>query len=247
MLVRSLRRVAHVALLTSISLAAGGCRREPDGQSAAAPDSTRVTRQRLAALEGARSFGAGELRRALEHRDPRVRRAAVVAFGRIQDPAAVPNLLPLLDDPDTSVVHQTAFALGQLQGLSDDARHVLQSALVGRIDNAPTAANALLVEALAKQGGPEIAGVIGQSLATGALAPSGSEARDPLLEGVAAMGLGRLHTAEARAILVQVEDLGNRAPGAACRIATAMAADPDTAYFRSLRSLLDHQDRKSVV
>jgi cyclophilin family peptidyl-prolyl cis-trans isomerase/HEAT repeat protein len=44
--------------------------------------------------------------------EPRVRRRAAVAIGRVRLPAGVPALLPLLSDPDAEVRQAAAFALG---------------------------------------------------------------------------------------------------------------------------------------
>jgi HEAT repeat protein len=105
------------------------------------------------------------------------------------------------------------------------------------------ARNAPFVDALGKQGGPEVADILAQSLATGVLAEAGPDARPPLLEGVAAWGLARLHTRAARAYLADVGDLRERRPAAAWRIAGAMATDPDSSYQRPLLTLLEHPDR----
>ena len=45
--------------------------------------------------------------------DPAIRARAAFAIGSMQDPAAVPTLLLLLDDEDPSVRADAAFALGQ--------------------------------------------------------------------------------------------------------------------------------------
>ena len=233
-------RIVSLALVVA-SLTAPGCGREPalDGR-AAAPDTTVTTRRRIAFLEAARSFGGGELFRDLRHPEPRVRRAAVVALGRIQDAAALDSLLPLLDDPDREVVVQTAFALSQLQGVDDAGRHRLQAPLVARVDQHPVPEVAPFVEALGKQGGPEVVGILEQSLASGLFSGMGSEARDPLLEGMAALGLARIGTDQARDLLSELGDLRNRDTSAAWRIGAAFAALPDTAFLASSLSLLDH-------
>jgi HEAT repeat protein len=228
----------------ALSVAVAGCGRETGGaRTAVAADSTQVLRQRIVALEAARSFGAGELERDLRHPDARVRRAAAVALGRIQDRAALGWLLPVLSDADSNVAVQAAFAVGQLQGLQEADRHALQAVLIPMVDNHPTLHNAPFVEALGKQGGPEVAPVLEQSLASGVYAAMGSAARPPFLEGVAAWGLARLHTSQARRFLADVGDLRSRTGPAAWRIAAAMAADPDTAYMRPLLTLLDHPDK----
>jgi len=228
------------ALCLGASVAAAGCTREPR-ESASTADSTRTTRQRIVALEASRNFGAGELARGLVHPDARVRRAAAMALGRIQDAAALPWLLPALDDPDSAVATAAAFAIGQLQGVDEAGRYALQQALLPRVENRFTADAFPALEALAKQGGPEVVPIIASHVATGIIA--GAEgARLPQIEATAAWGLARLKTALAIDVLRQVGDLRNRQPRAACAIAAAMAAAPDSGYRPPLRALLDHHD-----
>ncbi len=69
----------------------------------------------VAELEDRRSFGAGRLlEEALTHRDALLRRRAMLALGRIQDPAAADTLLKGLGDPDPGVRGEAAFAIGLL-------------------------------------------------------------------------------------------------------------------------------------
>jgi cyclophilin family peptidyl-prolyl cis-trans isomerase/HEAT repeat protein len=232
-------RIAAASLVAS--LAACGCGREP-AEPAPGQDSTRTTRQRIVALEAARNFGGGELERGLAHPDARVRRAAAMALGRIQDPAALRPLLARLVDRDSAVAVAAAFAISQLQGLDDPSRHALQEALVPLVELRIEPRVFPDLEALAKQGGPEIVPIITAHLATGVLAGEGSEARSPLVEGAAAWGLARIKTATALKMLSQVSDLRNRAPRAACWIAAAMAVAPDSSFRRPLLSLLAHAD-----
>ncbi len=241
---RTCRSTALAAALWLASVAGPGCEREPAPAPLPRPaaDSTRVERQRIVALEADRNFGGGVLVRDLHHPDARVRRAAAIALGRIQDPAALVPLLGALADPDTTVAERAAFALGQLKGLDDNGRHALQAELVPRVEAKPRPWLVPYVEALAKQGGPEIVAVLEGDLATGLLASMGSEAREPVLEGTAAWGVARVNTPLAHDVLKQVGDLRNRRPAAAWRIAGAMMAYPDTAYRTPLLSLLDHDD-----
>jgi cyclophilin family peptidyl-prolyl cis-trans isomerase/HEAT repeat protein len=234
------RTRAILTALAAASLTALGCGRESRPSAASSQDSTLVLRQRIAFLEGARSFGDGELQSRLQHPDARVRRAAAIALGRIQDTEAVALLVPLIDDPDSSVAEQAAFAIGQLQGYGDTERHAAQTPLVAKVYDRPLPGNVVFVEALGKVGGPEVVPVLEQSLATGLLSGMGSDARYPMLEGLAALGLARIKSAEARTLLVQVGDLRNRDVRAAWRIGAAMMADPDTAFYQRAVSLLDH-------
>ena len=240
MLPLAVRRLAVLAAVVA-SLAAPGCGREPGKAPSDGPaDSTVTTRRRIVALEAARNLGAGELYAHLRHPDARVRRAAVVALGRIQDATTIDSLLPLLDDPDSSVVVQTAFALGQMQGVDEDRRYRLQAPLVARVDQHPQPDVVPFVEALGRQGGPEVAPVLEQCLASGAFSGMGSEARDPLLEGMAALGVAHIGTDPCRDYLANLGPLTNRGVEAAFRIGAAFAVLPDTAYFGSAVTLLDH-------
>ncbi len=100
-------RRAWLAVVALAALAAAPARADAQGDAALV--------EALAPLlkaEDARSFDAGLFRRALEHADPEVRRAAALAVGRLRDPRGVALLLPVLIDRDSSVQAVALFALG---------------------------------------------------------------------------------------------------------------------------------------
>ncbi|MEP7383867.1 MAG: peptidylprolyl isomerase [Gemmatimonadota bacterium] len=76
---------------------------------------------RVVSVEDARASGPGEatpLVEALANASPRVRRAAVRALGRLQNPDALPDISGALNDDDADVRLEGANAVGQsLQGL----------------------------------------------------------------------------------------------------------------------------------
>ena len=72
----------------------------------------------LLAAADARTLDASLLGSALRSDNPRVRRQAALAAGRIGDAAAVPILLPALTDSDAGVQANTAFSLGLLKSSS---------------------------------------------------------------------------------------------------------------------------------
>jgi cyclophilin family peptidyl-prolyl cis-trans isomerase/HEAT repeat protein len=238
---RSLRRAACSVGLAA-SLAAPGCGREPSGSDnrASAPDSTLGLRRRIAALEARRSFGGDALQRALHHPDARVRRAAVVALGRIQDPGALGMLRPMLADPDASVGEQAAFAIGQLQGLDDEQRHVAQSGLLERIDAQEPIELVAHVEALGKLGGQELVPILAKFVSTGMLVGGISAARPPEVEGPAALAMARVGTPDAIRILRQAVDLAGRDPSVAWHLAAALGQSPDSSLVGPLLTGLDH-------
>ncbi len=226
------------------------CNASPDRDAArragAAADSTDALRQRIAFHESQRSFGDGLLFEAARHPDARVRRAAAMALGRIQDAAALDALLALLEDPDADVVTQAAWAVRQLQGLSEPQRHAAQAALTLKLELETQDRLWIFLEALQPHAGPAAVDPVGKWLAAGLLAGMGSEARPPLIEGMAALVLGSIprtdSTTTPRSVrtLSMLGDLRNREPAAAWRIARAMSLQPDSTFLRSLRSLLKH-------
>ena len=77
-----------------------------------APPTPRMEKlTRILAGEDRRDFTA-DVRLGLGDADRGLRRRAALAAGRIGDPAAVPALVPLLQDPEPEVRQMTAFALG---------------------------------------------------------------------------------------------------------------------------------------
>ncbi len=106
----------------------------------------------ILAAEDSRSMDEAMFRRALADPDSSVRREAVLALGRIRDPAAIPLLAPLLNDPDSLVQSTTAFALGIL-GDSAAASLLLARARDGTPVSGPTAME--MVTAAARMGGSE--------------------------------------------------------------------------------------------
>ncbi len=61
-----------------------------------------------------RRAGVSELMKFTVHPEAEVKRRAVIALGRMQDPQAVPTLVDLLNNSNATVRVETAFALGQL-------------------------------------------------------------------------------------------------------------------------------------
>jgi cyclophilin family peptidyl-prolyl cis-trans isomerase/HEAT repeat protein len=109
----------------------------------------------LLALEDRREYDAAALRRGTRHPEALVRWRSAMAAGRIGDRAAVPLLLPMLSDPDTTVRAEAAFALGLLADTAAGAE------LAQTLGNFPlvesSAFSQEVVSALARIGG-EIAG-----------------------------------------------------------------------------------------
>ena len=89
--------------------------------------------------------------RYLGHKDSRIRRRAAVALGTIQDSAAIPSLIPRLNDRSASVRAATAFALGEIG--SPLAEEQLAERL--RSETAPDVV-ARLLEALGKSGSDRV-------------------------------------------------------------------------------------------
>ena len=230
--------LALVLLLGSLHGACGGGRVSDH----AAPDSTRAARQRLVALESARSFGDSTLFQATRHPDPRLRRAAAMALGRIQDAAALEALLPLLDDADSTVVEQTAWALRQLQGLQEPQRSRLELALDSKIESEPTSRRWMFIEAVRPHASALSFAAVSPWVAAGLFAGMGSEARAPRLEGMAALTLANIDTERALDLLADLGSLTNRESEAAWRIAEAMTIRPDSTFLPSVLSLLRHPD-----
>lgn len=110
---------------------------------------SRDTLRNLALWEDQRVTGEGELFEYLASPNPLVRLRAVEVVGRIQDPADVGKLLPMLADTDERVVSETLFALGQIG--ADTA----VSALVEFCGHAAGDQLVLGVEALGKIGGKD--------------------------------------------------------------------------------------------
>ncbi|MEW5741816.1 MAG: peptidylprolyl isomerase [Myxococcota bacterium] len=107
--------------------------------------------QAIAELEDRRSFGDGRLvTQALSAQDPVLRKRALLALGRIQDPAAADTLIKGLADPDPGARGEAAFAIGLLglswQPLADEVKVKLGEALVTAeaVEADPTVKLALL-------------------------------------------------------------------------------------------------------
>jgi len=154
---------------------------------------------RVLAATDARRYDEGALREAIASAIPGVRRQAVLAAGRIGDPAGVDLLTPLLADSDASVQAAAAFALGLLK----DERSVpaLQGLIRGGGQDAPQIE---AVTALAKIGGK-----------------AGADALRQILESAPATGGTSATVSDA---LLESWRLGPLAP---VQTITAFADDPD--------------------
>ncbi len=146
-----------VALVASVPLAA----QEPALVEALAP---------VLMAEDRRDFNVDILSRALAHPDPIVRRAAVLAIGRIGNAAGVSMIVPLLSGPEKEVHADAFFALGLLRDTSAVAPIIrrLRSA-----DSLLAPAVAEAATALAKTGGADAARFLGDIIGSGGELPRG--------------------------------------------------------------------------
>jgi cyclophilin family peptidyl-prolyl cis-trans isomerase/HEAT repeat protein len=172
----------HLVLAAGLLLAActatwTGASASPAGASASPPRTTsqpqrpqqavqqapqRSDLQALANLEDRRSLGEGRLMQAaITDRDPLVRKRALLALGRIQDPHTAGAMVEALGDPDAGVRAQAAFAIGLL-GLSwaplpDDVKARLTNGLLEKEASESDAAVKLaLLEAMGRVATPPL-------------------------------------------------------------------------------------------
>jgi cyclophilin family peptidyl-prolyl cis-trans isomerase/HEAT repeat protein len=131
--------------------------------------------EELVALELARTWDEGVFARALEG-DPRERRAAARAAGRIKDERALAVLLGLIDDDVAPVRRSALFALGQL------GKRAALIPLRDALATLPAADRAHALEALGKTGDPRAVSAVVRQLRAG----------EPETRGAAALALARL-------------------------------------------------------
>jgi hypothetical protein len=72
------------------------------------------------------------LTKALKDTDPKVRKTVVQTFEKLQAAEAIPDLLPLLDDPNDDVAERTAYTLGGLGAAAKSAEPALRKAAATR-------------------------------------------------------------------------------------------------------------------
>jgi hypothetical protein len=131
--------------LGALAPAHGASRYAPLMASTAGQDSLR----NLALWEDQRVTGDGKIFVYLTQGSPLVRRRAVEALGRMQDPSDAAKLIPLLKDPNKEVRREVVFALGQIGNL--EAVTPLLAARSGALPDDV----ALIAEALGKLGNDE--------------------------------------------------------------------------------------------
>ncbi|HXV14129.1 MAG TPA: HEAT repeat domain-containing protein [Candidatus Krumholzibacteria bacterium] len=107
------------------------------------------TLRNLALWEDQRVTGNGKIYDYLQNGSPLVRRRAVEALGRMQEPSDAARLIPLLKERDSEVLRETIFALGQIGN-----REAVAPLLAARSGALPDVAG-LIAEALGKLGGDE--------------------------------------------------------------------------------------------
>lgn len=167
--------------------------------------------QAIAELEDRRSFGDGRLpTQALTANDPAVRKRALLALGRIQDPAGADTLVKGLTDPDPGARGEAAFAIGLLglswDPLADDVKSRLSDALLAAdSDEADPNVKLALLEAMGRVATPALQDRLVERL-------SGNpdvQARAALSLGVAAKNGGKLEPKALTALLPLVKkDVG---------------------------------------
>jgi len=112
--------------------------------------------------EDTRAFEPGVFEPASRHGEPLVRRIAAVAMGRIRDNRALPLLLELLRDPDSTVARDAAFALGLLRDAG--ALPTLRELMVTTPPDQQHELHAEAMRAALRTGGPAAADVLAEVL-----------------------------------------------------------------------------------
>jgi cyclophilin family peptidyl-prolyl cis-trans isomerase/HEAT repeat protein len=216
--------VLSLALLCSLSSCATWTqpRQPPAGARASTPPRAQPSElQVIADLEDRRSFGEGRLPTlALTANDPAVRRRALLALGRIQDPASAATLVKGLGDPDASGRAEAAFAVGLLglswTPLTDAVKASLADGLLAaEADEADPAARLALLEAMGRLVTPATQ----ERLVARLAAAPDVQARAALSLGAAAKSAGKLDGKAVTALLPLIKREG----GAATRYGAAYA------------------------
>ncbi|HEX5132521.1 MAG TPA: HEAT repeat domain-containing protein [Candidatus Krumholzibacteria bacterium] len=217
MIKRHLITLAAGALLGAHALpahAAGG-RYAPLLASTAGQDTLR----NLALWEDQRVTDNGRIFEYLRDGSPLVRRRALEAIGRMQEPEDAARVIPSLKDSNPEVFREAVFALGQIG--NRDAVQPLLTARAGRgADDV-----ALIADALGKLGGNEAEEALVDMLRDFSSA----------VRGAAALGLARNRTETAAGgLLLAIHD-----PDAAVRWKVAYALEKQPTLPRTCQSLQD--------
>lgn len=151
-----MRSLLVVALLTLCACATGGAKNKKDGTK------NDAELKAIAGWEDRRSLGDGRLMQdAVTSADPLVRRRALLALGRIQDPNTAGAIVEALTDPEAAVRSEAAFAVG-LMGLSwaplsDAVKGRLTAGLLAReAEEQDPAAQLSMLEAMGRVATPPL-------------------------------------------------------------------------------------------
>ncbi len=134
------------------------------------------------AAEDARRYDPTTFVAASRHPSPIVRRHAALAMGRIGDVAALPALVSLLVDPDTTVRLDAVFALGELG--TEEAVGRLRDLIIDTTPDRHTQLHAEAIAAVVKIGGSVGAGVLRDLLDLGVGATQGGRVSPAILRGL---------------------------------------------------------------
>lgn len=148
-------RLRLFPLVLALALPAPGAAQDPGLVEALAP---------ILMMEDRRHPDPAALAQALEHPDPQVRRAAVVAIGRIGQRDYAPFLVQRLQDHDQGVLADAFFAMGLLREPRTVAP-ILDRLRAG--DSLDAAALTEAAMALARIGGPAAAGALADIIGGG--------------------------------------------------------------------------------
>jgi HEAT repeat protein/cyclophilin family peptidyl-prolyl cis-trans isomerase len=175
----------HLSLALVMSVAVSALSQTQQRRSLTAVDIDAITQ--LVMLEDMRQFDEAVLAKLLTSTHPEIRRRAVVAVGRIVNPAGKALLASARKDVDVDIVATVAFATGQLK--DPDAVPWLSELLIGK--STPPAVGREAAQALGKIRTPAARGVLAQYLAAAPDAPAAA----PVV-GEALLAIGRFTTRE---------------------------------------------------